>query len=736
MLNRSLPGIVVAIVVLLSSAAASAQSDEHFPRPAELEPAIDFWKRVYTQIDSDYGFLHDAGNLGVIYRRVPYDREQIEQYRRRIQQDLQVLAGGKRSGLTGHQQQVLEAWPEDVSDQELSAAANRVRIQRGQSDRFVAGLIRSGAYREHIEQVAREKGLPVELAALPHVESSFHPGAHSHANAAGMWQFMRSTGQRFMRIDHVVDQRMDPYTATYAAMSLLEYNYNVLDSWPLALTAYNHGAGGMARAVREVGSDRIEDVISGYRGRAFGFASRNFYSQFLAVLEVERQARALFGVLQLDPAPDYEEFEMHAYVEAGTLADALGVSLEQLRFDNPALRPVVWDGGKRIPEGYTVKIQSSSIDRSMDRLIASIPGDRLYTHQTPDVDYVVQRGDSLSVIADRFDTTVSRLVSLNNLASRHRIRVGQTVLLPHDTQQASETLLAAERPTDGVYDVRRGDTLSLIASRFDVSETELMRANDLNDPDRIYPGQSLRLPAPEDPSQAPENEGEEEEATAVASTPQPVSQAEDEPVSSGPATADLTAVTFEQPAGEMAPEEEGSGEDSREQAQAIAEQPASEDAPAISPEEAEQMLGTDPSDYSVADNRTIEIQASETLGHYADWLELRTQSLRNLNGMRFSEPVVVGDRLELDFSQVDIGEFERRRREYHIAQQQRFFANHRIQNLDQYQVTANDNIARIARNRYSVPLWLLRQYNPDLNFRQVRVGDTVVFPVVETVDDA
>src|SRR5690606_3831440 len=166
--------------------------------------------------------------LAIVYQRVDYDRPEIERQRTRIQDALKALGGGKREGLTNLEQQILALWPAGVSNETLRTAANNVRFQLGQSDRFVEGLIRSGAYREHIESVIRGKHLPIELAALPHVESSFHPGAYSSVAAAGMWQFMRATGQRFMRIDHIVDERMDPYTATYAAMSLLEYNYRIL----------------------------------------------------------------------------------------------------------------------------------------------------------------------------------------------------------------------------------------------------------------------------------------------------------------------------------------------------------------------------------------------------------------------------------------------------------------------------------------------------------------------------
>lgn len=721
---------LVFTAVIVDSPSLKAQQDELFPRPPELEPAINFWTRVYTEVDTNSGYLHDAFNLGVIYRRVDYNRQEIERERQRIQADLRVLASGKRDGLTAHQEQVLAAWPSTVTNEELRAAADSVRFQLGQSDRFVAGLIRSGAYREHINRVARERGLPEELGALPHVESSFHPGAYSHAAAAGMWQFMRTTGQRFMRIDNIVDERMDPFAATYAAMSLLEYNYNLLGSWPLALTAYNQGAGGMSRAVREVGSDRIEDIIAHYKGRGFGFAGRNFYPQFLAVQDVERQAQALFGVLNLDAAPEYDEFELDAYIEADTLAAALGVTIQQLRFDNPALRPIVWEGGKRIPRGYTVKIQKNSIAGDLASVIASIPPQNLYAYQTPDVNYVVQSGDSLSAIARRFDTSVNQLVSLNGLADQHRIRVGQTLLLPHDTNMVTQTLAVTETDDSPIvtpgdtYTVRSGDTLSAIARRHGVSEASLLRLNALTSPDRIRAGQALRLPA-DDAAQtmtasytdavevAPVRRVSDDQfppSSIEASLPQ-------QPIRVSAENSLLTATITEASAREVAME--------------LLDNPGV-DGEAI----AEQLAAADPADYSVAADHTVEIQASETLGHFADWLGVRAQDLRALNGLGSNQPLIVGHRLKLDFAQVELAEFETRRRQFHLAQQENFFRNYRINTVNHHQLAANENIATLAQREYSIPLWLLRQYNPGLDFNRVRVGQTIVFPVVARVDGA
>ena len=194
---------------------------------------------------------------------------------------------------------MLALWPEGTSNATLRAASRNVRFQLGQADKFRAGLIRAGQWRAHIEQVLAGEGVPRELVALPHVESSFNPRAYSHVGAAGLWQFMRSTGRRYMRVDDVVDERMDPHKASVAAARLLGYNYRQIDSWPLAITAYNHGLAGMMRAVRTLGTRDIAAIVSRYQSRSFGFASRNFYAEFLAASEIDHDPEPL-----LRPAGD------------------------------------------------------------------------------------------------------------------------------------------------------------------------------------------------------------------------------------------------------------------------------------------------------------------------------------------------------------------------------------------------------------------------------------------------
>jgi membrane-bound lytic murein transglycosylase D len=790
--HKNGPSLLLSLLLALTPLLANAQSGELFPRPPELEDAVNFWVRVYTEVDTNSGFLHDSRHLSVIYERLPLDRREIEATRNRIREDLRVLATGKRSGLTASQQEILALWPADVSNETLRTAASNVRWQLGQSNRFLAGLRRSGAYREHINRVIEEKNLPPELVVLPHVESSWNPNAYSSASAAGMWQFGRATGLRFMRIDHIVDERMDPYIAANAAMSLLEYNYSVLKTWPLALTAYNHGAGGIARAVRETGTRDIETIVANYRGRAFGFASRNFYAQFLAVLEVEERAEEFFGPVRFDPAPEFVEVRPDAFIDAEIFARSLGMSLEQLRADNPALRPVVWEGNKRIPRGFPIKVRREFAGSG--DLLAQIPADYKFAVQTPDIAYVVERGDSLSVIARRFNTSVSELVSLNQLASRNRIQIGQRLLLPQDNANSQQLASSPEEALeDGVYRVRRGDTVSLIAARYNIPENQLLGLNGIADRNRIYPGQELRLPGvgdegrqlavidgnmrPTPPTQLQyageeaaaeisgsaggEGDSENDEPPAQVASQEPQlaqaepAAAEAEPQSRDESSApgqlaladDLQAPAVVMPAGDEAIEEisEESGElDSEILADSAADNEAVDsEAVAMEPqlsiaqsnEQLSELLSADPSDYSVASDNSIEIQASETLGHYADWLGIRAWDLRRLNGMAYRDPVIIGERLKLDFSQVNIDEFEVRRRDYHSTQQQEFFSRYRIQDVETYQVRRGDNLGSIARSRYSTPIWLLRQYNPSLDFNRVQIGQEVVFPLLEPAED-
>lgn len=679
-----LVAVLAPVLLLLGGSRLAQAQQEPFPVPDAIRPAIGFWIKVYTEADTESGFLHDAHNLNIIYDKLPRDRDAIEQRRKALVADLKVLAGGKRQGLSQGQQRLLELWGARTADQRFAEAAQNVRWQLGQSDRYLEGLIRSGAYRPHIDQVIREMGLPPELAILPHVESSFHPGAQSSVAATGMWQFMRETAQRFMRVDNVVDDRLDPYTSSVAAMQLLKSNYEMLGTWPLALTGYNHGPTGMARAVRDTGTRDIGRIITDYTGPRFGFASRNFYPQFIAALEVDRNAQRYFGPVVKQAAPEFQTVELKAYMDAAVVAQTLGVSLDALKRNNPALLPVVWNGNKRIPKGYQLKMDSQLLAGNLEASLNSLAAAHFHSGQVPDVSYTIQNGDSLSGIAARFNTSVAELVAINQLRDRHSIRAGQTLVLPQQngavptlvvnrTESASPSGQA--RPAADSYVVQRGDTISTIARRFGVATTTLLALNTLDQRGIIRPGQQLRLKAAGETASLASSEGS---------------------AARGALGTQLTA-SLEQAQQQFTPQHD-----------AVA------------------------ATFAVAADGSIEILPDETLGHYADWLLVDGSRLLQANNLRSSAAVRVGDRFKLDFSKVDQAGFGQKRREFHDRVQARYFASWRIRDTEQYSIKQSDLLMRLAQQR-DIPMWLFRQYNPSVDISMLKVGQVVVFPVVERI---
>ena len=171
-----------------------------------------------------------------------------------------------------------------------------------------------------------------------------------------------------------------------------------------------------------------------------------------------------------------------------------------------------------------------------------------------------------------------------------------------------------------------------------------------------------------------------------------------------------------------------------EQAEPASAEEAEEIAPAL-PLAVQPELSADPSDYSVLADGSIEVQAAETLGHYAEWLELRAWRLRHLNGMRYGQPVVIGHRLALDFSRVSAEDFEHRRLDYHRSLQEAFFKHFRIAGTDTHVIRQGESLWILAKRKYDIPIWLLRQYNPDLNFDAVDIGTNITVPRVEALDE-
>jgi len=766
--------VVFALVLLPLSARADS-----IPRPEGIQGDVNFWIRVYTEVTTNEGFLHDERNLNVIYDTLKFDAGMSSRERQRIVDDRRdrhvatlrriaaaLVSEAGRDGLSDEDKRVLAMWGPNPSAILLRDATQRIRFQLGQADRFKEGLIRSSQWETHIAETFANQGLPPELAVLPHVESSFNATAYSKVGAAGMWQFMRSTGRRYMRVDDAIDERLDPYRSTEAAAQLLAYNYRVLGSWPLALTAYNHGAAGMRRAKETVGTDDFVKINRTYNSRTFGFASRNFFPSFLAALTIDENPEKFFGPLQRRPEIKFREISMPAYVRLATLERTLGLDREQLRVLNPAWRPPIYQGTRLVPRGYRLRLPADTAEKWTAELLTSrLPPNELYAGQITPRSHRVRKGESLASIAPKYGLTAARLAEMNGLSSNAQLRAGRRLNLPEQLPRvlgapatpasvvaattppaSAENATAASAPADDFYVVRRGDSLQLIAARVRVPEAQLMKINALKDPDRLYEGQRLRIAGE---AAAP--------PVGVAATEEAETKGAAIDAARGEAQREVAAV-------EVVREETtrpiGTGEPRRGrprsaavvameaattpdvansvvQAAEVAREPvsasqAAELGPALGPVSVAQGLA-DSIDYQVRDDGTIRVEATETLGHYADWLQLPTQTLRNLNKLKAKQPVQMGQALKLDYSKVSRESFEQVRRDYHAKLQGEFFLQHRIAGTEVYIVRRGDSLWTMTQRFSNLPIWLLRQYNPDTDLSDLRAGTQVVMPRIEVL---
>jgi membrane-bound lytic murein transglycosylase D len=739
--SRRLLRLLAPLALALIAAVPALAADNPIPRPAGLERDVQFWVRVYTEVNTDGGFLHDERHLGVIYEAMqfapntsPRERQKaIDATRDRYIASLRRIASAS-GDLPAEDQRIRDLWGPEGTPSRLLDATKEIRFQLGQADRFREGLVRAGAWEAHIAEVFANRGLPAELAALPHVESSFNPAAYSKVGAAGLWQFMRSTGRRYMRIDNTVDDRMDPFRSTDAAAQLLAYNYRVLGSWPLALTAYNHGAAGMRRAKLAQGTDDIETIVRKHKSPSFGFASRNFYVSFLAALEIDRNPEKYFGNIEVQSEVKFQEITLPAYVPIASLQRALNVSRDRLRALNPALRPGVWDGQRHVPKGYRLRLPADGEKWTAELLAQRLSPGEVYAGQPAERSHRVASGETLAAIAKEYGVSISALAEANGMRVNSMLRAGRQLVVP----PSGRAVVVASAPTTSpppapapvapapppplgdVYVVRRGDALSEIAKKVGLTEAELLKINRIRNPNFIFEGQKLALkatPAEGTPvvvaSATPANTSPVRAAsppTPTGAVPPAVAQRE--------SAEDAEAVaTVGKPAASAEPV-------SAAQAEAIG--------PAIGPG-VETPQSADPNDYSAGSDSTIVVLADETLGHYADWLGVSAQRLRTINNMKYGRPVLIGRRVKLDFAKTTPEEFEKRRREYHSGLQAGYFAAHRITGTEVYIARRGDSLWTVTQRYTRLPVWLLQQYNPDVDLSEMRAGTEIVVPRVEEV---
>ena len=384
-----------------------------FKVPPGLATRVAFWKDIYAKYTTDQGVMHDIDDIDVVYEMIDFTQlmkdsrmslsakarartKLVKARRTEISQRLERLSKMKkekdvrdesdRKMLAIFTKEPLASFFQKPRARDLlnlkerlktSSRKRKIRFQLGQKDKFVLGLYYSGRYLRSMEKVFRQEKLPIELTRLPFVESSFNIQARSRVGASGIWQFMPRTAKPWMMVNRDVDERNDPMTATAAAARLMRSNFERLRTWPLALTAYNHGATGVARAVRKTGSKELSVIIDNYEGRRFGFASSNFYACFLAALETEKKARTILGDVKWSLEFDGSEVDLVKPMGWGTLVDFYDGESTLAELQNPHLTKRVRTSERNIPKGTFVRIPSSRVGLAKDFVSGKIDAPEL-----------------------------------------------------------------------------------------------------------------------------------------------------------------------------------------------------------------------------------------------------------------------------------------------------------------------------------------------------------------------
>ncbi len=276
-----------------------AEAGTAFPSSPLIEKKAQFWEKIFSSYGSHQIVVHDKDDMGLILgvinlraqgylnRNSPGADNFAELSMRRYKETVQTFAerGAAARLESPLSKTIWKAYanrPE--SRRRLLQGKVDIRGQGGLADTFADAFQTSELYLPRMEKIFREHGLPPELTRIVFVESMFNLDARSKVGASGFWQLMPKTARAYLRVNRHVDERNSPLKATKAAAKILRANYQELQNWPLAITAYNHGLGGMKRAIRQTGSRKLSVIIEDYQSPSFGFASRNFYAEFLAAL--------------------------------------------------------------------------------------------------------------------------------------------------------------------------------------------------------------------------------------------------------------------------------------------------------------------------------------------------------------------------------------------------------------------------------------------------------------------
>lgn len=334
---------------------ALGYSDSAFSVPKGMEKQVQFWVDVYSKYTTNQGVIHDSENVEIVYEVVDFTGLRTDRERQRKIDAAKKIIGEKLT--------------KDERD--------RMRYQLGQKDRMQSAIFFSGRYIEEMEDIFKEAGLPIELTRLAFVESSFNVMARSKVGASGLWQIMGYTARPYRMVSPTVDKRNHPMEATKMAAKLLRANYGMLESWPLAVTGYNHGPTGVRKITEFHKTRDISSLVQKVDSKkTLGFASRNFYASFLAALEIEKNAQKLYGTVVWSKPLDAQDLKLPVAVRYKDVLAWFDGDDQKAQLFNPHLTSVARKG-RPIPPKTVIAVPKDRYNVALitlarkDRTVAS-----------------------------------------------------------------------------------------------------------------------------------------------------------------------------------------------------------------------------------------------------------------------------------------------------------------------------------------------------------------------------
>lgn len=432
------------IIVLMGSCPLAADTNVSFafPVPAGLEANVQFWKRVYCEWTTEQIAFTDNEDLGIVYRVIdvppmthPFFRrlreEKIQNAKEEIRNaltELEAIRPHAQEEVNGLSREIFLAL-KDIKRSDKYRRIDFIRGQNGLKNRFEEGYYLSGAHIDEMRLRFREAGLPEELVAIVFVESLFHPRAISSAGAAGLWQFLRGTAKEYMSVNNLVDERFDPILATEAAILYLKSARDKLVQWPLVITSYNYGRAGMMRAMNTVNSSDFGDILKKYEHDRFGFASRNYYSEFLAALDVLRDAKKIFPNIEPKKPWDYDVLTLKTPVFLSSVKKSDSALFDSFKELNPAIGKEAESGKEALPTGFSLRLPTSKKVALKKIIMSSASAEETYASNRIRARHKADGRQTLEQIAKMYDIFKDQLAERIGFAPTYKLKKGSVVLI-------------------------------------------------------------------------------------------------------------------------------------------------------------------------------------------------------------------------------------------------------------------------------------------------------------------